>query len=249
MKSGPPFLSVIVPVLNEALLIAGFLERTKQLADSIEVIVVDGGSTDGTTTMATPVTDRLILAPRGRASQMNAGAAIARGEVLWFLHVDCVPPANSVNKIRGLLSNSQNVGGCFSIRYPRREWIYRVSDRVGNIGVRIFGFALGDHGIFCRRSAFLATGGYPIVPILEDAELYRALKRSGRMKQLSDEIVSDPRAFETAGRYRTTAWYFLILALYVLGVPIPSLNRIYRRVHRLSAPTPSKSGQLRTAVP
>jgi rSAM/selenodomain-associated transferase 2 len=248
MKSGPLFLSVIIPVLNEAPLISEFLRRTKRLGDSIELIVVDGGSTDGTPMLATPLADQVILASRGRASQMNAGAAIARGEVLWFLHADSSPPANSGDAIRNALSDPRNAGGCFSLRYPRREWIYRVSDSLGNIGVRAFGFALGDHGIFCRRCAFLATGAYSVVPILEDAELYRALARGGRMVQVRDEIVSDPRAFERGGRYRTTAWYFVILALYVLGVPIRRLYRIYRRFHRIDArPATSRSVCLQTA--
>jgi len=115
------------------------------------------------------------------------------------------------------------------LRYPRLEWIYRVSDALGNLGVEIFGFALGDHGIFCRRSAFVRVAGYPLVPILEDAELYLRLRGVGRMKQLREKIVSDPRTFERGGRYRTTAVYFLILVLYVAGVSISRLNRIYRR--------------------
>ena len=124
-----------------------------------------------------------------------------------------------------------------------------MSDSLGNVGVRIFGFALGDHGIFCRRSAFLAVGHYPIEPILEDAELYRRLGRVGGMLQLRDKIVTDPRTFEKSGRYRTTALYLLILALYVLGVPIRGLNKIYRRFHRIEPRAyASRSGALRTAV-
>jgi rSAM/selenodomain-associated transferase 2 len=250
MKSGPPFLSVIIPALNEAPLIAEFLRQTSRLGDRTELIVVDGGSTDGTSRIAMALADEVILAQRGRASQMNAGAAIARGEVLWFLHADSSPPANAVDKIRAALSDPRNAGGCFSLRYPRHEWIYRVSDALGNIGVKVFGFALGDHGIFCRRCAFRAAGSYPIVPILEDAELYRALARGRRMVQLRDEIVSDPRAFERGGRYRTTGWYFLILALYVLGVPIRRLNKIYRRFHRIKArPAASKTAGLQAAIP
>ena len=249
MRVRPPFVSIIVPVLNEAPLIADFLLRTKRLSDSIEIIVVDGGSADGTTQISAAIADKVISAPRGRASQMNAGAAVADSEILWFLHADSTPPTNAVDAIRVALSDSRNAGGCFSLRYPRREWIYRVSDSLGNIGVRIFGFALGDHGIFCRRSAFLVAGSYPVVPILEDAELYRRLARVGRMEQLRDKIVTDPRTFERSGRYRTTAMYFLILALYVSGVSIRELNRIYRRFHRSEARVEaSRSGTLRTAV-
>jgi rSAM/selenodomain-associated transferase 2 len=249
MLARPPSVSIIVPVLNEASLIADFLRQTKRLSGSIELIVVDGGSSDATPEISAPLADKVITAPRGRASQMNAGAAIARGEILWFLHADSTPLVNAVDKICAALCDAGNSGGCFSLRYPRREWIYRVSDSLGNVGVRIFGFALGDHGIFCRRSVFFAAGRYPIEPILEDAELYRGMARLGRMVQLRDEIVTDPRTFERSGRYRTTALYFLILALYVLGVPIRRLNTVYRRFHRIEpCPYASRSGPLRPAV-
>jgi rSAM/selenodomain-associated transferase 2 len=228
MKSETPFLSIIVPVLNEARLICGFLQHLQTLGAGLEVIVVDGGSSDETVSIAQVLADHVIVAPRGRATQMNAGAENARGEVLWFLHADLKAPLSSVGRIRAVLSDQRNAGGCFRLRYPRREWIYRVSDSLGNLGVNVFGFALGDHGIFCRRSAFRQVGDYPIVPILEDAELYVRLRGVGRMTQLREEIVSDPRTFERTGRYRTTAVYFLILVLYVLGVPITRLNKIYR---------------------
>lgn len=236
MNLGPPAVSIIVPVLNEGVLIADFLRRVGGLDPRLEIIVVDGGSSDDTALIARSLADTVIVAPRGRARQMNAGAAIARGELLWFLHADLKPPSDSIQQIRAALQKPKVVGGCFRLRFPRSEWIYRVSDSVGNAGVRIFGFALGDHGIFCRRSAFTQVGAYPEVPILEDAELCRRLKRFGAMRQLRAEIVSDPRTFEKCGRYRTTAVYSLILLLYVAGIPIAWLNRIYRRFHGQSSP-------------
>ena len=222
--------SVIVPVLNEAGLIGDFLRRVRSLGSDLEIIVVDGGSTDETVSIAQPLADQTIVAPRGRASQMNAGAALACGEILWFLHADSTAPANAIDQMGAALADPRNAGGCFRLRYPRPHFIYRVSDSLGNVGVNVFGFALGDHGIFCRRSAFLRIGGYSNVPILEDAELYRGLRTVGQMRQLPETIVSDPRTFERGGRYRTTAVYFLILVLYVAGVSITRLNKIYRRL-------------------
>jgi rSAM/selenodomain-associated transferase 2 len=227
-----PSVSVIVPVLNEAGLLADFLGHVRRVGPGVEIIVVDGGSSDATAAIARRLADQLIEAPRGRASQMNAGAAAATADLLWFLHADLTPPSDSLNQIRTALSSPEVVGGCFRLRYPRRESIYRISDSLGNIGVGLFGFALGDHGIFCSRSAFVRAGGYPLVPILEDAELYRRLRRVGCMIQLPGSIVSNPRTFENWGRYQTTAVYFLILALYVAGVPIKWLDEIYRRFHR-----------------
>jgi rSAM/selenodomain-associated transferase 2 len=228
MNPKAPFVSVIVPVLNEARLIGDFLRHVQTLGPGIEIVVVDGGSSDETQLIARTLADRVISGPRGRAAQMNAGAEIARAEVFWFLHADSTAPPNAIQEISAALSDSRNAGGCFRVQYPRREWIYRVCDSLGNVGVNAFGFALGDHGIFCRRSAFRQVGGYPIVPILEDAELYLRLRAVGRMKQLREKIVSDPRTFERSGRYRTIAVYFVILALYVVGVPISRLNKIYR---------------------
>lgn len=241
MNPSAPFLSIIVPVLNEAELIAGFLRKLRNLGPNLEIIVVDGGSSDGTRSLAEPLADRVIAARRGRASQMNAGAEIARGDVLWFLHADLDVPPGSPAEIESALTNPQIVGGCFRLRFPRREVIYRVSDSLGNVGVNLFGFALGDHGIFCRRAAFRQVRGYPDVPILEDAEIYRRLRSQGRMVQLRAEIVSNPRAFEAYGRYRTTAVYFSILALYVFDVPIELLNQIYRRFRAQCSPSSETS--------
>jgi rSAM/selenodomain-associated transferase 2 len=235
MNSAPATsLSIIVPVLNEVALIDPFLRHLKTHQPAVEIVVVDGGSVDATVTIAQTLADRVLVAPRGRAAQMNAGAEIATGSVLWFLHADLSVPQNAIQQIQAILADDRVAGGCFRLRYPRREWIYRVSDSLGNVGVDLFGFALGDHGIFCRRSAFVRVGGYPIVPILEDAELYCRLRAIGRMKQLREIIAGDPRTFERRGRYRTTANYFLILALYAVGLPIRWLNRIYRRLHRLN---------------
>jgi rSAM/selenodomain-associated transferase 2 len=231
-----PFVSIIVPVLNEAALLDEFLRSFRRLGGGTEVIVVDGGSSDGSRQIGESLADRVLTATRGRASQMNAGAEIARGEVLWFLHADAEVPPHSIAVIRAALADPRVAGGCFRLRYPRPALIYRVSDSLGNIGVNIFGFALGDHGIFCRRCAFLAAGGYPVVPILEDAELYRRLQRAGEMVQLPEKIVSDPRTFEKHGPYRTTLVYLLILALYVYGVRIARLNWIYLHFRRSIPP-------------
>lgn len=224
-----PYLSIIVPVLNEAGLLADFLRQLAHAAPEAEIIVVDGGSGDKTRAIADQLAHHILSSPPGRARQMNTGAAIARGEVLWFLHADLQIPANAPRMIAATLDDARQVGGCFRLRFPARPHVYRISDSLGNLGVDIFGFALGDHGIFCRRSAFEQIGGYREVPILEDAELYRALGQIGRMSQLRAEIRCSPRAYELYGTHRTTGVYFIILVLYVLGMPINVLHRIYRR--------------------
>jgi rSAM/selenodomain-associated transferase 2 len=241
-----PFLSIVLPVLNEAPLVPSFLLHLRAVAPGVEIIVVDGGSHDGTASIAEPLADVVISARRGRALQMNAGAAVARGDVLWFLHADLEVPRHSVREIEQALSDRRTVGGCFRLHFPERQCIYRISDSIGNVAIEVFGFALGDHGIFCRREVFNQIGGYRDVPILEDAEIYRALRSRGGMVQLRDEILCSPRAYLKYGPYRTTAVYFLILALYVAGVPISSLNRIYRWFRGSAAGVAPRSSQQMT---
>src|SRR4051812_47003944 len=136
-RSSMPSVSIIVPVLNEAVLVGGFLRAVRNLDRGLEIVVIDGGSSDQTVSIARSLADQILMAPRGRALQMNAGAAAASGEILWFLHVDSKPPASAVQHIRIALSDSSVAGGCFRLRYPRREWIYRVSDWLGNLGVSV----------------------------------------------------------------------------------------------------------------
>ena len=230
--------SIIVPVLNEETLVASFLLHLRRRAPGAEIIVVDGGSRDDTAALAQTLADHVLLAPRGRARQMNAGAAAARGDVLWFLHVDSALPPEPLAAMAAALSDPRTVGGCFRLRFPRREWVYRISDSLGNVAVDWFRIALGDHGIFCRRTAFAQAGGYPDVLLMEDANLYRTLRRQGgRMRQLPAFIVSSPRRYEQCGPVRTTAYYLLILALYVAGVRTKTLLAVYRRfVHGRAAP-------------
>lgn len=210
-------------------MIASFLRHLRYSAPDAEIIVVDGGSADETFRLAQAQADHVLTASRGRASQMNAGARLATGDVFWFLHADCEINSACLPQMVGALQKAQTVGGCFRLRIPRPNWIYRISDSVGNVGVSVFGFALGDHGIFCRRGDFFAVGEYPIVPLMEDAELYRRLRKRGEMRQLAAKISSSPRRYEALGPYRTTFLYMLILALYVMRVPLQSLALLHRR--------------------
>jgi rSAM/selenodomain-associated transferase 2 len=223
-------ISMVVPVLEEAATIREFLAHVGERAPEAEVIVVDGGSTDGTRERARECGVRVIQAERSRARQMNAGARAAMGEILWFLHADSRLPPTPLAAIREAMADPGVAGGCFRLRVPRSEPLFRISDSLGNAGVDLFRIALGDHGIFCRRSAFEQVGGYPEVPLLEDAELYQALQRVGRVRQLRPPIETSPRRYDRNGPARTTALYALILALYAARVPIPALARLHARL-------------------
>jgi rSAM/selenodomain-associated transferase 2 len=231
-------ISIIVPVLDEGASIREFLEHLRERVSAAEVILVYGSGSGNVQEQASGLADRVLTSPRGRAVQMNAGAAIARGDVFWFVHADCRVPHDCLKEIARALKDPRTVGGCFRIRFPRRELIYRVSDAGGNLAVELFGRCYGDHGIFCRRKVFTAVGGYPDVPLLEDAQFYRRLRRRGRTPQLANSIITSPRRYEEIGPYRLTACYLLISTLYLLRVPIPLLARIYDRLCRCSDEPP-----------
>jgi rSAM/selenodomain-associated transferase 2 len=231
--------SIIVPVLDEGPGVESFLAHLRERAPGAEVIMVCTADSRQVQEPAAGLADHVIKSARGRAAQMNAGAAAARGDVFWFVHADCHVPQGCLEQISRVLDDSHAVGGCFRIRFPRHQLIYRVSDAGGNLAVELFGRCYGDHGIFCRREVFTAVGGYPDLPLLEDAEFYRLLRGQGRMRQLPSKIVTSPRRYEAIGPYRLTAVYLLISALYLLRAPISLLARIYDRFCR-SANEPSR---------
>ena len=130
--------SIIVPVLNEAAIVRGFLERARATAPGAEIIVVDGGSMDNTLALSRSLADAVVEAPGGRARQMNAGALSARGEILWFLHVDSRISASSIAAIEDALSDTSVVGGCFRLEIVPSRAIYHVRDAIGNLCVDLF---------------------------------------------------------------------------------------------------------------
>ena len=144
-------ISIIVPVLNEAPIIRGLLEQLRLVAPAAEIIVVDGGSSDGTPTLCHEVADHILATHRGRAWQMNAGAKIARGDILWFVHADSRIAPNSATAIENSLNNPLVAGGCFRLQIIPPRWVYRVRDAVGDLCVDLFRIGLGDRGLFCRR--------------------------------------------------------------------------------------------------
>jgi rSAM/selenodomain-associated transferase 2 len=240
--------SIIVPVLNEAPNIVGFLRHLREVAPGGEIIVVDGGSTDGTPELCGQNADYVIHAPVGRAKQMNAGAKIANGNVFWFVHADSKITPTSLSAIEAILANPKIVGGCFRLQIVPSRWIYRIRDAVGNLCVERFGVALGDRGFFCRRDVFIRIDGYPEMPLLEDAEFYRKLKQCGCVRQLREKIQTSARRYEKLGPLRTVCFYGFIMTLYVMRVPLSILEKmvrsyVVRATGPSSASTISRTGQ------
>jgi rSAM/selenodomain-associated transferase 2 len=220
--------SIIVPVLNEAALIRPFLRHLRRRARGAEIIVADGGSNDGTAGRAVGLCDQLIVSKRNRALQMNAGAHAARGDILWFVHVDAELPRDCLDEIECILDDAKVVGGYFRIRLPR-GLVYRLTDSFAHYAGILLRMRCGDHGIFCRRSVFLDIGGFPEVPLMEDVEFFRLLLRRGRVAYSHKRIVASPRRYEAIGRARLTLAYGFIATLYALGVPLSKLASLYAR--------------------
>lgn len=225
-------LSVIVPVLNEEGVLRRFLQQLRERAPGVELIVVDGGSTDNSFTIAQELSDKAAESPRGRAAQMNAGAKLATGDVLWFLHADSAISISAAQHIEAVMRNPQLVGGCFRLHIDSPRWIYRIRDAIGNLLVDLTSIALGDRGFFCRRETFFEVGGFPEIAILEDAEFYRKIKRLGLVVQLNETIGTSPRRYEKLGPATTMLFYALIMLLYVARVPMNVLERMVRAYMR-----------------
>jgi rSAM/selenodomain-associated transferase 2 len=218
--------SIIVPVLNEAEIIGEFLEKVRLAAPASEIIVVDGGSSDATLAVARPLADQTIAGPHGRARQMNTGALRAHGQILWFLHADSTISATCLAAIDEALSESAVAGGCFRLEIDSPRRVYRVRDAIGNLCVDLFQIALGDRGLFCRKENFLAIGGYPNKALLEDADFYCKLRRSGRVRQVPVTIQTSARRYEALGPIRTSLFYLLIMILYFARVKRSILERM-----------------------
>src|SRR5947207_558409 len=212
--------SIIAPVLNEALLIRRFLSNLRARTDGAEIIVVDGASTDGTDRLAQGFCDQIIRSgERSRAKQMNVGADAAGGDIFWFVHADAEVPPQSLNEIGRIMGDPKVCGGFFRIRLPAAPAIYRLTDGFAHYAGLLLRMRCGDHGIFCRRTAFVDAGRFPDVPLMEDVEFFRQLRRCGRVMHSKKRIAASARRYEAVGPLRLTFAYGLIATLYVFGVP------------------------------
>ena len=243
-------LSVVIPALDEEATIALTI-RSCRKAGPCEVIVVDGGSRDRTVEIARGEADAVIAAPRGRAAQMNAGAAVARGNVLLFLHADTLLPGGSVSAVLVALQDPEVIGGAFRVRLVASPGAGRYARATLWITGRMIGARAsvaraftGDQAIFVRAEAFRAVGGYPEIPLMEDVALSRRMRRGGKTVLLSLRAQTSGRRWEAWGPLRTILFMWRLRIAYLLGRTPSRCAEAYRRgppLTRRDLPPPMSS--------
>jgi rSAM/selenodomain-associated transferase 2 len=221
------FISVVIPTLNESAYIRDALESLDE--DSLgEILVVDGGSEDNTVDLAISYGAKVLITGRGRARQMNAGAATAQGEVLLFLHADTRLPGGYANRIRRALNCPGIVAGAFRLRFDRRRspWL-KIIQSTGNWRAKYLQMPFGDQALFLPRALFLEVGGFAEIPIMEDVELIRRLRSRGGIKILPTFVVTSARRYEQSGALKRMLINKASMLGYCLGVPPERVARWY----------------------
>ena len=224
-----PILSIIIPVLNEATIIQSILSR---LQDDvvIEIIVVDGGSRDNTFELAQAEGVQVILSPqRGRANQMNAGAEVATGDILLFLHADTQLPPDYLNIIKDTLAQPEAIAGAFELAIDGDNQSLRWVEIMVKLRSRWCSLPYGDQAIFLSRTVFEEMGGFADLPIMEDFELIQRLKKQGRIAIATAAVLTSSRRWQKLGVFKTTLINQLIILGYYLKVPPKQLRRLYNK--------------------
>jgi rSAM/selenodomain-associated transferase 2 len=221
-----PTVSIVVPVLDEAPRLPSLLERLHRDFPGCEVIVVDGGSTDGSPDLVGPPA-RLVTSTRGRGRQLNAGAAAATGDVLWFHHADTRADPAALGQLRMALADPGVVGGGLRLRFdrpgPALAWVAMTSNARARHLHQIF----GDQAMFIRRTVFQRLGGFPDLPLMEDLEMSRRLARVGRLALLPATSIASARRFTEHGTLRLLAFMQWLKVLYFAGIEPAELARRY----------------------
>ncbi|CAG9184745.1 hypothetical protein LMG23992_05324 [Cupriavidus laharis] len=234
-------LSIVIPTWNEADHIEGALAALQSLRrNGVEIIVVDADSADGTAGLAGPLADRVIITARGRAHQMNAGAAAAHGALLIFLHADTRLPADADRAVHTVMQSGQRVWGRFDVRIAGRLRLFRVVAASINLRSRLTGIATGDQAMFVRREAFFAVGGFPDLPLMEDIVLSARLKRLGPPACLRERVVTSGRRWEQHGLWRTILMMWWLRLQFFFGRSAVALAQHYEGKEHTCAPPGAK---------
>jgi rSAM/selenodomain-associated transferase 2 len=218
-------ISVIIPTLNEAASLETTL-RNVRAQHPHEILVVDGGSTDGTDRDA-GLANHFLRSERGRALQMNAGAARATGDILLFLHADCTLEDGALSSAVRCLERPFVIAGCFSMRVTAEGMLYRSIDACATARVRLMGLIYGDQGFYLRRRDFERLGGFPPLRLMEDVFFSRRLRRAGRLAVSPRRIFVSPRRWRRVGLVRQSLRNWALTAAAALGVSPDRLAAFY----------------------
>jgi len=223
-----PVIAIVVPALDEAQNLQWLLPDLARRWPEAEVVVVDGGSRDATVEVVQRHAGvRCLASSPGRARQMNAGARATAGELLVFLHADTRLPDGALEAIQAAMRDPRVASGRFDVVFDSPRPIMRATAALMNVRSRLSGIATGDQAIFVRRAAFEALGGFPDIPLMEDVEFSRRLKRRGRLACLRLRVTTSARKWEREGPVRTVLLMWALRLLYVLGASPRRLHRWY----------------------
>ncbi len=230
LRSGIPTVSVILPALHESAGINDMIARVRAQTngEQIEIIVVDGDPRGSTINAINDPVVIKITSERGRACQMNRGAALARGNILLFLHADTLLPSNAFSLIRGAMSSRAYIAGAFDLGFATKRTIFRVTEKYVHFRTRLTRVPFGDQAIFIRREYFESIGRFKEVPIMEDVELMKRIrKRGGKIIIMPEKVLTSTRRYEREGVVYCTLRNWTIQICHALGVPPERLAKWY----------------------
>jgi len=232
VPAAPP-VSIVIPALDEAATIVPTLAALAPArAAGWEIVLADGGSRDATIEHAQPLVDRVVEASPGRARQMNAGAAVARGRLLWFLHADTRVEGRTIERLAALVEARRPLWGRVGVRLDSRRPLLRLVGWMMNLRSRLTGIATGDQGLFIERGLFDAVGGFPEQPLMEDVEISARLRRRRAPECLPTGLVTSARRWERGGAGRTIVLMWRLRFAYWRGADPASLAARYRDARR-----------------
>ena len=228
-----PTFSIIIPVLHEHDTINPLLDHLQQLDEDCEIIVVDGCSRRETIDNVRSKNIKVKTSEAGRGRQMNTGAVDAKGEILIFLHADTYLPASGLDCIRRALQKKQYLGGAFDLSIQSDKILLKVIAKCASIRSRLTRIPYGDQAIFLRKDYFKKIGGYRDIPLMEDVDMMRRIKkRKDKICMLSDKVMTSPRRWEKEGILTCTLRNWIVIILYVIGVSPEKLARSYRATEK-----------------